>query len=298
MNRVNTNQVQIGLLKAFDWLDSVAVANDIPYVVDAGALLGATRDGKFIPWDDDLDVTLLREDFERLMGILSGLNIPEELEFYPPGSPEKLSVNPYSAKLKLRGLRGIEPNLVSRGLAQEATAHSGPSIDIVPLDYLPHSRAKSYFVLKASRFAAILIRTINTETGAGISPKFALASRLISFLPQSILNYARRFLSNQVQSPRSSFVTYSLRDVYPQHRWEVSDFFPPNKLEFEHRLIPVPANHLKILVSLYGSKYLTPPKPSLRKGHFNNLEIIENEPSFVPGKIEQNSTDFRDLTDG
>lgn len=60
------------LLKFFD---SVCAKHDIEYWLDFGTLLGAARHGGLIPWDDDLDVGMLREDYYRFLEIF-----PEELE--------------------------------------------------------------------------------------------------------------------------------------------------------------------------------------------------------------------------
>ena len=60
------------LLKFFD---NVCGKYDIEYWLDYGTLLGAVRHGGFIPWDDDLDVGILRDDYYRFLEVF-----PEELE--------------------------------------------------------------------------------------------------------------------------------------------------------------------------------------------------------------------------
>lgn len=50
-------------------IDRFCRANNIPYTISSGTLLGAVRHGGFIPWDDDADMFMLRKDFDRFVSI-------------------------------------------------------------------------------------------------------------------------------------------------------------------------------------------------------------------------------------
>lgn len=63
-------QVQIGDATLLSIVDKVLSQNKIDYWLDRGTLLGAVRHGGFIPWDDDMDIAMMRDDYERAYPVL------------------------------------------------------------------------------------------------------------------------------------------------------------------------------------------------------------------------------------
>lgn len=61
--------VQMRLYDLLCKFDDFCSANGIKYWLDSGTLIGAVRHGGFIPWDDDVDVMMLREDWEKLQAV-------------------------------------------------------------------------------------------------------------------------------------------------------------------------------------------------------------------------------------
>ena len=72
-------RTQLRLLEILDVFDGICRKHGIDYWLDWGSLLGARRHGGFIPWDDDLDVSLLRKDYKRLLAALEA-ELPEDLK--------------------------------------------------------------------------------------------------------------------------------------------------------------------------------------------------------------------------
>ena len=75
--REHQNALQV-LLRAFD---SVCQKHKIQYMLFAGTALGAVREGGFIPWDDDLDVVMLRSEYDRFLAVAGEVSSP-----YAPAS--------------------------------------------------------------------------------------------------------------------------------------------------------------------------------------------------------------------
>lgn len=61
----NLTELQKKLLDLLKWFHQVCVENNLTYYLEGGTMLGAVRHSGFIPWDDDLDVCMPREDYEK-----------------------------------------------------------------------------------------------------------------------------------------------------------------------------------------------------------------------------------------
>ena len=71
-------------LQLLSFWDAFCRKQNIPYYLDYGSLLGAVRHKGFIPWDDDLDISMFRKDFRRLLSCIEE-ELPEEIGFYYVG---------------------------------------------------------------------------------------------------------------------------------------------------------------------------------------------------------------------
>lgn len=76
-------ELQDRLFEVLCIIDDIAKKENVRYFLDSGAELGAIRGGDFIPWDDDLDIKVLSEDYEAFKAAMIN-NLPEHLHFVEP----------------------------------------------------------------------------------------------------------------------------------------------------------------------------------------------------------------------
>ena len=74
----NVRKVQARLLEMAVKIAGILERNDVPYQIACGTLLGAVRHGGFIPWDDDFDLALFDDTYDRAIEILRS-ELPQDM---------------------------------------------------------------------------------------------------------------------------------------------------------------------------------------------------------------------------
>lgn len=129
MDKDTLRKVQLTLLEIAKEVKRVCDENDIKYYLDSGTLLGAVRHSGFIPWDDDFDIGMMREEYDRFCKIAPfALNSNYYLQTWE--NDEKYAV-PF-AKVRKK-------NTIYRENKANPNLNNGFYVDIFPYDNAPVS---------------------------------------------------------------------------------------------------------------------------------------------------------------
>ena len=66
----DVKEIQGVLLDGLKYFKSICEKNNLKYFLSNGTLIGAVKYGKFVPWDDDIDVLMPREDYNKLLSLV------------------------------------------------------------------------------------------------------------------------------------------------------------------------------------------------------------------------------------
>lgn len=138
-------ELQKCLLHMLKDIDMVCCKHNITYMLGGGTALGAVRHKGFIPWDDDLDINMPRQDYENFIKIMN-----EELgEYYEFSYPNSKNVEYPFLKIHKKDTKFIE--LFDNGF------FDGVWIDVFPIDYAHENNLIRYMKGVAADFILYVI---------------------------------------------------------------------------------------------------------------------------------------------
>lgn len=226
--------------------------HSLKYFAIGGTLLGAVRHQGFIPWDDDIDLAMMREDYEKFICIAKDeMNEPFFLQ-----TPDT-DTGYYYGHLKIR-MNGT--TCIRRSeWAHKMPFHQGVFIDVFPLDAVPDSKA----VREIHRFLAVKSSSIARSAPYDLSlgdikkknrRKFRIYRKILRFVKPIRFSYLRDQIV-QMYNKRPTKEIGQLGNAYkyyPNFAWERQWFDETVDVPFEGLTLKAPAGYDYVLTKLYG----------------------------------------------
>jgi lipopolysaccharide cholinephosphotransferase len=240
------NEAQRRMVEMLDIFDEICRQEGLTYWLDHGTLLGAVRERGFIPWDDDLDVTMPREDYERFLQIASE-KLPASLFLQTKESDPTAPVH-YA---KLRDRRSTYIDKWEEG--KKIEYHQGIFIDIFPLNLIRASEETLYALLL--NFAKLF------------SNRYVKIDPVAKYLIRKI---------NAFHDPDGEMLVSGGEAMHYVIHIPSGKVFPLTKVRFEGKDYPAPADVFAYLAEIFGDDFMTPPPSDQRLSH--SAKIFVDKP--------------------
>lgn len=244
-------RLQLRMLDMLIVVDEICQRHNIPYWIEGGTLLGAVRHGGFIPWDDDLDIALMKNDYIKLLKYLK-----EEL-------PERYKLQTHETDrnyyLMFAKIRELDSEIKEVGEYDELYAYKGIYIDIFSMEpvYPFFSKVSSYLNYLVRKFASGRRRYFGK----------VIAVIMLFWLFKCGNGLFR--LLGWLKKPSTIGYSYG---VYSPLQCSEDMLFPLSEIDFENHRFKAPAQVDAYLRSVFGD-YMELPAKEMRGKHIVQVEF-------------------------
>ncbi len=249
--------IEFDILKVFD---AFCKENNIRYFLAYGTLLGAVRYKKFIPWDDDVDVLVPREDYQKVLSLFKD---SEKYRLFAFEKNQDL-LFPFAKICDMTTLK-VEPGY-NNGV------ELGVDIDIFPLDAwdddLEKAKKEARKIKKTMGY--LTFSKLNTARSQNPIKFFAKLALMMFCKIRGSKCFIRKIIkeSNKPEQKGNNYVgakswcVYGERGIIPAEA-----FAQAIEIEFEGEKFPAPIGYDAYLTCLYGDYLPEPPKEKQKTHH-------------------------------
>lgn len=268
-SKTQLQQMQNAELDIFKVFIEMCEKLHLNYYVMGGTLLGAVRHKGFIPWDDDIDVGMLRDEYEIFMREAGSL-LPPHLFLQNHRTEREFHSN--AAKLRNSNTTFIETGI------KNAKINHGIFIDIFPLDYYPDTSMKELWLKIRKKVISARINMVFEREHPENAVKRLLKAPLKILYPT---------ISKAVKKMESVYMSCPVSSKIANHNgaWEEKEIVPVQwyaqgcELQFEGITVRGPKEYDKWLTQVYGD-YMQLPPVEKRVTH-HHTEVIDLERPYT-----------------
>lgn len=249
------------LVEILSYIHNICINNGINYSLIGGSLIGAIRHNGIIPWDDDIDIMLFRDDYEKLIKILKNQSKYDWLNVLDSESDGYYYT--FAKAVDNRTVAKMEDNLTEHGLW----------VDIFPYDNLPDNAQKRKKYILKGYFYRSVIMSMTTDFNSNSKIKKRFIKRILKFY-SNFLNrekFVKKYekFSMKYKNINTKFVgclfsPYKLRECFNKEWFEKRKLF-----SFENEKFYGPTDYEKFLSQLYGNYMELPPAEKQRDHKIN-----------------------------
>lgn len=255
MHRIDTNELKKLQMDILDYVHNFCVQNNIKYSLSCGTLIGAVRHRGFVPWDDDLDIMLLREDFDRLADLWDNSENPYIFHCIKNGNSYGLPYGKISNPLTIMKDDGIQ--------------NMGVNIDVYPIDgvvNIEDFKMRHQQVLEEY----LELSYVNRSLSGPLNTKIRNIIRRIQHFPNTPSKVAKKIskIAQMKNEENCEFLFEMVAGRGYNAPFLASSFDKVMLMKFENREYYVLMGYDNYLTCMFGDYMKLPPKEK-RVSHHN-----------------------------
>ena len=260
LDETEIKELELGVM---DYIHRLCQKENINYSLAYGTLLGAVRHKGYIPWDDDIDISLTREEYDKLYQAVLRDNDP----IYKVASWENDSRYPYPFYRVYDARTVYENNYIENDI------ELGICVDVFPFDY--------YADVNKEMVKLDTYRRLSVYTLYGIHSKNAGLKNVVRYLLVLVFRLTRVRSWNKKMNVLSMQAKDNDSIDYLMENKKVSTKFAKGLLDqvmdspFEDRTYKIPTSYQTILTAIYGDDFMEIPPVEKRVKHDDFLAYIK-----------------------
>ncbi len=252
-------QAQMIIFDSLQAFDKICQKHNLQYWLDSGTLLGAVRHQGFIPWDDDIDISMPVEDYHKFILVAQDELAPDMFLQTQATDPEF----PFDYA-KIRSDRATIIEFHEEG--REVSYHQGVFLDIFPMLAI----RDSWWHHKFYRFSFAAIRYFSAKKHRNNTIR-GLFVKALHILHLGWKNPNAKVIYGGEMPDIAADFTYK-------------SIFPLSKQPFEKDFFSAPKDSKNYLKQIYSFDFMELPPEDKRTIHAANIQIKENQHTFTRGR--------------
>lgn len=255
---ITVRDVQLVLLEMLKDIDALCQKHGIRYWLTGGSALGAVRHKGFIPWDDDADIGMLREDYEKFQKVVHELNERYVVQCFETHPEYNVLVPPM--KIRKKHTYCVEYNALLKNKCKDS---DGLFIDVFVLDHVSENKLKDFTWRMRNGILMVLIAFFEN---LHMNPLL---------LKKRFVRNAKKYGEVNKTSPLIGYdLTWTFNSFFHPVVYSEESVFPIQYMEFEDTRLPVPKrpkDMLDVEVSVHHMSY--PPIKDQAPKHIKDIEL-------------------------